>query len=111
MSTSDILRVISVAKVIALLCKKHNLDSHYQLTNSESRFNVYEMMMCEQISQQLNDQELMLGRYDILDIDRFDDVDEDLEPPSDKSDDSDEDYVPELPEKKPRQSVASITRE
>lgn len=46
-----------------------------------------------------------------MDIDRCDDVDEDLESPSDKSDDSDEDYVSELPEKKPRQSAAFITRE
>lgn len=112
MSASDISRVINVAKVIALLCKKHKISIHTinQLTNLESHFNVYEMMMREQISQQLNDQELMLDRYDTLDIDRSDDFDEDLKPPSDKSDDSNEDYVSELLENKPRQSTASITR-
>lgn len=104
-------RLISVIKVIALLYQKHKISTHIinQLINSESCFNGYEIMICNQISQQLNDQELMLDRYHTLNIDRSDDVDEDLKPPSNKSDDFNEDYVSKLSEKKPRQSAAFIT--
>lgn len=113
MSTSNILRIISVAEVIAMLCQKHNISIHTinQMIKSDCRFNVYEVIMCEQITQQFNDRELLLDRYNTLDIDCFDNIDDNLKSPSNKSDDSDEDYVPELSEKKPRQNATSITEE